>query len=105
MAEVDNTLRDLHDSSYLTKPHPITVVLFIQNIFTALKTQKFIETGSHFGVHLSQNSGKFLRCCCILDVCVCKIYSVYITSGLPSKLFCIFAVIFISKVEIKAFVM
>lgn len=67
-AEVDNTLRDLYNSSYLTTAHPITVVLFIQNISTDLKTQKFIETHSHFGVHLWQNSGKFLCDCCILDV-------------------------------------
>ena len=80
----------------IQKPHPITVVLFIQNISRALKTQNFIETGSHYGLHFSQISGKFLRCCCILDVSDCKISSIYITSGLPSDFFCIFAVIFIS---------
>ena len=36
-AEVDNTLRDLQNSSYPTQPHSIIALLFIQNISPFLK--------------------------------------------------------------------
>ena len=36
-AEVDNTLRDLQNSSYPTRPNSIIALLFIQNISPFLK--------------------------------------------------------------------
>ena len=39
-ASADNTLLDLHNSSYHTQPHPIIALLFIQNISRALKIYK-----------------------------------------------------------------
>ena len=44
-AEADNTLRDLHNSSYHTQPHPIIALLFIQNISRALKIYNIFLIG------------------------------------------------------------
>ena len=45
-AEADNTLRDLHNSSYhVRKPNSIIALLFIQNISRALKIYKFFLIG------------------------------------------------------------
>ena len=46
-AEVDNTLRDLQNSSYPTQPHSIIALLFIQNIIFA-QTCKLLAAISLF---------------------------------------------------------
>ena len=52
-AEVDNTLRDLQNSSYPTQPHSIIALLFIQNISPFL--MEFCHFALCFSAHQKHN--------------------------------------------------
>ena len=56
-AEVDNILRDLHNSSIMRKPNSIIVLLFIQNIWPILGPVSGYKNWMIFLADIFQNVG------------------------------------------------
>jgi len=60
-AEMDNILRDLHNSSIMRKPHSIIVLLFIRNIWPILGPVSGYKNWMIFLADISQKVGNIHR--------------------------------------------